>query len=244
MTRGSGWLISCSSLGGFAKHGWSGRLRQDTIQQAGRVFRIKLTKRYSMRMRQLTRWTERLLAVVCRCTIALAAGFALVRAASPEKAALTEYEVKAAFLFNFAKFVDWPGSELRRGNAPMVLGVLGEDPFGEVLDRILQAKQINKHPLILKRFQCGADPTGCHVLFISASEKDRLPEIVRAFEGRAVLLVSETDRFLECGGMINFYIESASVKFAINLEAAQRSGLRISSKLLSVAKVVNVQPKS
>ena len=195
-------------------------------------------------MRQLRkRWWERLHRSVGRNLTVLGAGLALIGADNPDKPALTDYQVKAAFLFNFGKFVEWPGLEFSPGTAPLVVGVLGEDPFGPMLDRTLQGKTINGHPLILKRFQHGADPAGCHVLFISASEKEGMTEMVRALAGRSVLLVSETESFLECGGMINFYIESNSVKFAINIESTQRAGLRISSKLLSVAKVVKVKPK-
>jgi YfiR/HmsC-like len=154
----------------------------------------------------------------------------------------TEYQVKAAFLFNFAKFIDWPAARFSREDAPLVIGVLGKDPFGPILDAIIHDKSINRHPLQVQRLADGDDLKACHVLFVSRSEKQHLGEIVEAVKGSAVLTVGETDDFLQRGGMINLYLESDSVKFAINPASAQRAGLGMSSKLLGVAKVVNVEP--
>jgi hypothetical protein len=162
----------------------------------------------------------------------------VVRAEKPD---LTEYQVKAAFLFNFVKFVEWPAASFRCADEPLVIGMVGEDPFGDDLDRILRNKSINDRPLKLKRFQSGQDPTGCHLVFISRSEKARLPEIMRALKGSNVLLVSELEGFLELGGMIRFYLDSSKVRFEINPRSAESAGLKMSSKLLGVAKVVRVE---
>jgi YfiR/HmsC-like len=161
--------------------------------------------------------------------------------ARAEKPDLTEYQVKAAFLFNFVKFVEWPAASFSRADEPLVIGVVGEDPFGDDLDRILRNKSINNRPLKLKRCQNGQNPTGCHLVFISQSEKARMPEIVRSLKGSSVLLVSELEGFLELGGMIRFYLDSNNVRFEINPRSAERAGLKISSKLLGVAKVVRVE---
>lgn len=161
--------------------------------------------------------------------------------ARAEKPALTEYQVKAAFLFNFVKFVEWPAASFSRADAPLVIGVVGEDPFGEDLDRILRNKFINNRPLKLKRFPSGQDATGCQLVFVSRSEKARLAEIVRALKGSSVLLVSEMEGFLEVGGMIRFYLDSDNVRFEINPRSVERTGLKMSSKLLGVAKVVSVE---
>ena len=154
----------------------------------------------------------------------------------------TEYQVKAAFLFNFAKFVEWPSGTFRGADSPLVIGLIGEDPFGETLVKSIQNKTVQGHPLALRRIQGDEDLKQCHVLFISRSEKQRLREIFAAVKSSAVLTVSEMDQFLEQGGMINFFVESDSVKFAINIETAQRSGLKLSSKLLSVARIPTIGP--
>ena len=153
-----------------------------------------------------------------------------------------EYDLKAAYLVNFTKFVAWPPAGFNQPSAPLVIGLLGEDPFGEILDRTVRSQVVNNHPLVIKRFKRGEDPGGCHLLFISRSEKEGLPEIVRGLQGRGVLLVSEMDQFLDQGGMINLYLEADLVKFAANPEAAERAGLKISSKLLGLAKVVKAGP--
>ena len=173
-------------------------------------------------------------------------GLALLAArAMPLLAAMpvpTEYQVKAAFLFNFAKFVEWPPGTFPGEASPVVIGLVGEDPFGEALDQSIQNKLVQGHPLILRRLRVNEDLKQCHVLFVSRSEKQRLGEILAAVKGSAVLTVSEVDQFLEQGGMINFFIESESVKFGINVQAAQSSGLKLSAKLLAVARNVTRGP--
>jgi hypothetical protein len=175
------------------------------------------------------------------CTASAIALLTVSGLAGAEKPNPTEYQVKAAFLFNFVKFVEWPVASFSRADAPLVIGVLGEDPFGEDLDRILRNRSINGHALQLKRFPSGQDPAGCHLVFISESEKARAPEVVRTLRASNVLLVSELEGFLELGGMIRFYLESDTVKFEINPRSAERAGLKMSSKLMGVAKVVRVE---
>jgi hypothetical protein len=147
----------------------------------------------------------------------------------------TEYQIKAAFLFNFAKFVEWPPAAFAEATSPMVIGILGENPFRDDLERTIRGKTINNRPLVIKEFRSPAEATNCHVLFISASEKQRLPEIFKGLRGASVLTVGETDRFTETGGMINFVVEGNKIRFQINDAAAKGAGLKISSKLLSLA---------
>jgi hypothetical protein len=147
----------------------------------------------------------------------------------------TEYQIKAAFLFNFAKFVEWPPAAFAEATSPMVIGVLGENPFGDDLEQTIRGKTINNRPLVIKEFRSPAEATNCHVLFISTSEKQRLPEILKSLHGASVLTVGETDRFTETGGMINFVAEGNKIRFQINEVAAKSAGLKISSKLLSLA---------
>jgi hypothetical protein len=147
----------------------------------------------------------------------------------------TEYQIKAAFLFNFAKFVEWPPAAFAEATSPMVIGILGENPFRDDLERTIRGKTINNRPLVIKEFRSPAEATNCHVLFISTSEKQRLPEILKSLHGTSVLTVGETDRFTETGGMINFVAEGNKIRFQINEVAARNAGLKISSKLLNLA---------
>jgi hypothetical protein len=147
----------------------------------------------------------------------------------------TEYQVKAAFLFNFAKFVEWPPRAFASGTSPLVIGVLGENPFHEDLAQTIRNKTIDNHRLEITEIRSLAQATNCHMLFISTSEKERLPEIFKSLKGARVLTVGETDRFIAAGGMINFVLQGTKIRFQINREAATSAGLRISSKLMSLA---------
>ncbi|HZL43368.1 MAG TPA: YfiR family protein [Verrucomicrobiae bacterium] len=147
----------------------------------------------------------------------------------------TEYKLKAAFLFNFAKYVEWPPAAFAEATSPMVIGILGENPFRDDLEPTIRDKTINNRPLVIKEFRSPAEATNCHILFISTSEKQRLPEILKSLHGTSVLTVGETDRFTETGGMINFVTEGNKIRFQINVEAAKSAGLKVSSKLLSLA---------
>jgi hypothetical protein len=152
-----------------------------------------------------------------------------------QEAQPTEYQLKAAFLFNFAMFVEWPQQAFIERTSPLVIGVLGENPFHDDLAKTLQNKKIDEHPIVVKEIRLPAEATNCHLLFISASEKKRLPEILQSVKGTSVLTVSEMERFTEDGGMINFVLIGTKVRFQINKETAAAAGLRISSKLMNLA---------
>lgn len=152
-----------------------------------------------------------------------------------QEAQPTEYQLKAAFLFNFAMFVEWPQQAFAERTSPFVIGVLGENPFHDDLSKTLQNKKIDDHPLVVKEIRVPADATNCHLLFISASEKKRLPELLQSLKGTSVLTVSEIEQFTEEGGMINFVLQGTKVRFQINKDTASAAGLRISSKLMNLA---------
>jgi hypothetical protein len=148
----------------------------------------------------------------------------------------SEYQLKAAFLYHFAQLVTWPSDAFADAGAPMVIAVLGENPFGKQLEESVHGKSVNGHPLTVKEVQTLAEVTNsCHVLFVSNSEKRRLPEIFAAVRAKSVLTVGENDQFTETGGMINFTMEGSKIRFQINDTAAKAAGLKISSKLLSLA---------
>ena len=153
----------------------------------------------------------------------------------PAQTAPTEYQIKAAFLFNFAKFVDWPVPADPSSNAPIVIGVLGENVFQDDLAAAINGKTINNHPLQFRQFRSALETTNCQILFISPSEKSRFARIIGELHNASILTVSETDHFIEDGGMINFVIVEKRVRFQINNDAAKKAGLTISSKLLSLA---------
>ena len=154
---------------------------------------------------------------------------------SGAQTAPSEYQIKAAFLFNFAKFVDWPPTAFPAPSSPVIIGVLGKNVFGDTLEQTLHDKSINNHPVELRVFHSVAEVTNCHVLFISTSEKGRLAKTLAALQGTSILTVSEMDEFISAGGMINFVIEDDKIRFEINNDAAEKAGLKISSKLLSLA---------
>jgi hypothetical protein len=148
----------------------------------------------------------------------------------------TEYQLKAAFLFNFAKFVEWPPEAFPETNSPIVIGVLGTNVFGNDLQNVIRDKTVNNRHFQFKNFDSPTQATNCHILFISPSLKDNLPKIVDGLHNASVLTVSETDQFISAGGMINFFIgDNKTVRFQISDDAAKKAGLKVSSKLLSLA---------
>jgi hypothetical protein len=147
----------------------------------------------------------------------------------------TEYQIKAAFIFNFAKFVEWPATAFPKASSPMLVGVLGENPFHDALEKTIKNKTVDEHPVVIMQYHSAADATNCHILFISSSEKARLPQILRQLKGSSVLTVSEIPGFTETGGMINFVLEGTKIRFQINNDAANGAGLKISSKLLKLS---------
>jgi hypothetical protein len=157
--------------------------------------------------------------------------------AARAEAAAAEYDVKAAFLFNFTKFVEWPPSAFADERAPLKICVLGADPFGKSL-RLLMEDEVAGRRLLLLRVDTLNNPGACHVLFVSRSERERLPQVFAAVRGAPVLTVGDTPGFLDHGGMINFILEGSKVRFDIDQEAAERAGIKISSKLLALAKHV------
>jgi YfiR/HmsC-like len=149
-----------------------------------------------------------------------------------------EYQVKAAFLFNFVKFIEWPAEAFGDDGAPLVIGVIGQDPFGSRLDQTVSGKSANGRQLLVRRFKRGEDVRACHVLFISSSEGMHLSQIIASLRGAAVLTVGDMDQFIERGGDINFITEANKMRFEINAAVAMQAHLKISSKLLALAKAV------
>ncbi len=162
----------------------------------------------------------------------------LLLAAGARAQSTDEYKVKAAFLYNFAKFVVWPPQSLKNPSDPIVIGVLGKDPFGGVLAATAAGKTLDGHPFQVRDVADALQAAACQILFISSSERKRLEPLFNQLGGLPVLTVGETDNFAAEGGVINFKIEGGTVRLQINVEAARRQQLHISAKLLSLAEVM------
>ncbi len=154
------------------------------------------------------------------------------------QASPSEYQLKAAYLFNFLKFVEWPEDSFADPLAPIVIGVVGEDPFGSALPEVVIGKAVQGRDLVIRKYHAGEDLRGAHLLFISASERKQLPQLLSSLRGSSVLTVADTQGFLEAGGMIQFLNENEQVRFAINADAVNKSRLKVSSKLFRLAKGV------
>ena len=156
------------------------------------------------------------------------------RRLSPDNRTASEYEVKAGFLLNFLRFVEWPAATAGDEKDPFSLCILGDDPFRDILDRMVQGETVNGRPIAVRRLSRWQEP--CHLLFVSGPARDTLRILRQA--GAGVLTVGESSGFLDDGGMINFVVEDRRVRFDVSLENATRASVRISSRLVSVARRV------
>jgi hypothetical protein len=152
-----------------------------------------------------------------------------------------EYSVKLGFLYNFTKFVEWPADAFREPDAPLVICIVGHDPFRQDLEAELRTRKVGDHPVEI-RTQMPIDKLGvCHILFVPVTEKNQSDRILRGLQGARTLTVGETEGFAVLGGIINLTVEDNKVHFEINRLAADRAGLKIGSRLLSIAKIVKGQ---
>ena len=157
--------------------------------------------------------------------------------AAADETAPTEHEVKAAFLYNFGKFVVWPDAAFKVEGV-LVIGVLGDDPIIDVLERTVRDKQVQDRRIDVKRLRSAREAPGCQILFISASERERVGDILQRLDRSSVLTVSDMSDFAENGGMISLLLEQKKVRFTVNLSVVEQAGLKMSSQLLKLAKRV------
>lgn len=155
-----------------------------------------------------------------------------------------EYEVKAAFLFNFARYVEWPADGFPPEGDPIVVTVLGEDPFGETLDSTLRDRTIQKRPLVVRRVARVEEVGNSQIVFIGKTASEDLPRILQRLDDAPVLTVGETAQFAQRGGMISFRKERDRIGFEINLASTERAHLKVSSQLLKLARIVGQGGKS
>ena len=179
---------------------------------------------------------------VVRRLAVLATALAVTASASAQdlsSAESSEYLIKAGYIYNFAKLVEWPAAAARRGQ-PIVIGVLGNDAFATVLDRAVNGKKIDERTLVVKRLKSkDARDCGCQILFLAAAESARTDEVIQSQSGASVLTISEVPDFANRGGVIALVLQDSKVRFIVNVDAAAQADLSISSRLLALATVVH-----
>jgi hypothetical protein len=166
-----------------------------------------------------------------------------VRVTRGQGNASSEYQVKAAFLFHFAQFVDWPPEAFKANDSPITYCTVGGDPFEGGLDTSLKGKTIGGRPVRVLHFKEAGDSQGCQILFLGIADKKVVSVTLGKLSGSPVLTVGESEHFAQGGGMIGFFLEDNKVRFEINLEAAEHAKLKISARLLALAKTVIGGPK-
>jgi hypothetical protein len=184
------------------------------------------------RRRARSEWRTR---VATRVAVLFAGLMLLVRSQSVHAQVANEYEVKAAFLYNFAKFVEWPARAFPQLGESFVLCVLGDDPFGGTLERAVSGKSVQEREFAVRHVAVAEDAASCHMLFLSTAEPSHLRRLQAALHGAPVLIVGDEEDVVYGGGMIAFRKEGNRVRFMINQESIERAGLQVSSQLLKVA---------
>lgn len=154
-----------------------------------------------------------------------------------------EYSVKLGFLYNFTKFVEWPPDSFRDPGAPLVICIVGHDPFRQDLEAELRTRKVVGHPVEVRTQAPNDKLSVCHIVFVPVTEKNQSDRILRGLQGSRTLTVGETEGFAVLGGIINLTVEENKVHFEINRLAADRAGLKIGSRLLSIAKIVKEQDR-
>ena len=173
----------------------------------------------------------------CALSIGVAAGVAGPRPAQADAQA-DEYRVKAAFLYKFGSYIEWPDKSFARSDSPVAIGVIGADALAEELAQIVAGRSVNGRPVQVRRLRPGDPVAGLHVLFIGRSDNGRLAEILAAARGRALLTVTESEEGLELGSMINFVVVEDKVRFDVAPPPSESGNLKISARLLGVARKV------
>lgn len=181
---------------------------------------------------------RRALLLCCAALLASPAGWAPGGAGAAESDDALEHRVKAAFLYKFAGYVDWPPASFAAADTPLTIGVIGSESVAAELFQVATGRTINNRAIAVKRIKAGEALAGVHVLFIGAAERARLGQLAKNAQAHSVLTVSESEGALDQGSMINFIVADRRVRFEIGLDSAEKSGLRLSSRLLAVAQQV------
>ena len=199
--------------------------------------RVSGTKRLRWTLQSCLSWYRDALTQIIVAVILVAASIG-ASDLSAQNSKPQEYEVKATYLYNFARFVEWPAVAVEAKGNSFDVCVLGQDPFGPTLDAVVAGETIAGKTVSAKRVSKPQDAAACRVLYISSSEENRLREVLAALDKSAVLTVSDIPRFSQRGGMIQFVQENNKIRFEVNLASATAAGLSLSSELLKVAIIV------
>ncbi len=173
--------------------------------------------------------------------ILMFAGVFLTGGVSAGTATLSEYQVKAAFLYNFIKFIEWPNDAFMSVRQPITVAICGRDPFGGYLAEIIKNEPVQGRRIEVIRATADQLPERCQLIFVSSSEKARLSQIITSIGTRHIVTVSELEEFCEAGGAINFRVEESKIRFEINPDVIENAGVRINSKLLRLARIVHTR---
>jgi len=155
-----------------------------------------------------------------------------------------EYPVKLAFLYNFTKFVEWPDDSYRSPGSPLVICIVGNDPFSPDIEGELRTRMVGAHPIEVRSLRTSDILSVCHMVFVPVTAEDQATKVVRGLNGSSTLTVGETEGFAVRGGIINLTTEGSKLHFEVNLLAADRAGLKISAKMLALAKIVHDETPS
>lgn len=187
------------------------------------------------RRREITRLT---MLMTCSVVLAWFTGWSTGTAQAADDADMLEHRIKAAFLYKFPGYVEWPEASFARPDTPVTIAVVGAEPLAAELAQVVTGRTVNDRIVTVKRLKPGESLTGVHVLFIGRNEAARLTQLAQAAQARSILTVTESDGALGQGAVINFIVTDRRVRFEISVEAAEKSGLRLSSRLLAVAQQV------
>jgi hypothetical protein len=176
----------------------------------------------------------RIIAVLSVCTFMLMYSSPL----PAQKPGSREYQLKAVFLFNFTQFVDWPSSSFGSEDSPLVIGVIGENPFGNFLEQTVSGENKNGHPVVVQYYQDEEEALSCHILFINTKEPKKHREVIAAMRGKNILTVSDVPDFTNQGGIVRFFTNNNKIKLQINLDACRATDIVPSSKLLRLAEII------
>ena len=198
---------------------------------------IKVARYTNLRLRSVP---SKSCCILCSLLFAFLAGTATAEPALADidHEDTNEYEIKAAFLYSFLHYVEWPETSFSDDSSPIILGVLGKDPFGPILDRMAETEKINNRELVIKRFEHIDAVGSIHALFIASSKQERLSDVLKGLGDRPVLTAGDTEEFAALGVIINFIIDQKKIRFEINTGAVKKADLKISSKLLKLAKKI------
>jgi hypothetical protein len=184
--------------------------------------------------------TRRLVTLAFTACLAFAAGSPPSNASAADDAAALEHRVKAAFLYQFAGYVEWPTHSFSQADTPVTIAVLGADPLATELSQVVIGRKVGGRSVTVRRVRAGESLAGVHILFIGMTEGARLSRLTQPALSHSILTVTESDGALTQGSMINFVLDDRRVRFEVALDTVEKGGLRLSSRLLAVARDVRV----